>query len=450
VILGGYRTVSPTMGSEVIIPAFVIVVIGGLGSFRGAVVGGLLIGVIQNLGRSFVPQLEGLVVYLLMIMILLLRPQGLFGSAIDAEDGEGELLTGGAGVIDPSTRRQLGIAMLALLAVIPLGAEIGLYSSYAVILLIDMLIWALFALSLDFVMGYTGLVSLGHAMFYGLGAYVAVVVLLEVSQSAFVAIIAAVAFTAALAWIVGYLSIRVSGVYFAMITLAFAQFLYNLVFKLEALGGSDGLFGAEAVYGIAGIGIKFDEIAVGVEPILLTGTSLYYYSLLALVVGSYLFARRLIRAPFGRVLQSIRENEQRTEFIGYDVTAHKRRAFVVSGALGGLAGALFSLHNGYVTPAFLHWLRSGEVIVMTMLGGLGTLYGPMLGAGVFIGFKDVLSSYIEQWRMILGAVFVLFVIFVPRGLVSLPETVFGVFETRSGPGGDAEPGASTGHPGGDD
>ncbi|MFB6352732.1 MAG: ABC transporter permease [Halobacteriales archaeon] len=449
VILGGYRTVSPSMGAEVIIPAFVIVVIGGLGSFRGAVVGGLLVGIIQNFARSFAPFLEGLVVYLLMIAILLLRPQGLFGSAGD-EGGDGELLTGSGGVLGSERRRSLGILAVAGLAVVPLGAEIGLYSGYAVTLMIEILIWALFALSLDFVMGYTGLVSLGHAMFYGVGAYAAVVVLLEVSQSAFVAIGAAVLLAAALAWVVGYLSIRVSGVYFAMITLAFAQFIYNLVFKLEWVGGSDGLFGAHAVYGFAGVSVAFDEIAVGVEPVLLTGSQLFYYFLLVVVVGAYLLARRLMRAPFGTVLQSIRENEERAEFVGYDVTAHKRRAFVISGGLGGLAGGLFALHNGYAAPAFLHWLRSGEVIVMTMLGGMGTLYGPMLGAGVFIGFKDVLSSYVDQWRMILGMVFVLFVIFVPRGLISLPQTVAAALGTRRGPGEGVEPDASSGHPGGDD
>lgn len=450
VILGAYQNVNPTMGASVIIPAFVIVVIGGLGSFRGAVIAGLLVGIIQNLGRSFVPELEGLVVYILMIAILLTKPQGLFGSSAAGGEDEGDFLTGAGGILSTETRQRLGVIVVGVLALLPVGAVIGLYSTYVVTLMIEILIWALFALSLDFVMGYTGLVSLGHAMFYGLGAYAAVLTLLELSHSAFVAIGLAILASAALAWIVGYLSIRVSGVYFAMITLAFAQFIYNLVFKLEWVGGSDGLFGATAIYGLGGIGVTFDEIAVGIEPFLFTGDLLFYYFLLAVIVGAYLFAQQLMRAPFGTVLKSIRENEERSEFIGYHVTTHKRRAFVISGGLGGLAGALFAIHNGYVAPAFLHWLRSGEVIVMTILGGMGTLYGPMIGAGVFIGFKDVLSSYVDQWRMILGIVFVLFVIFLPRGLISLPHTIVEFADARRGTGGESDAEFSAKHPGGDD
>jgi branched-chain amino acid transport system permease protein len=158
------------------------------------------------------------------------------------------------------------------------------------------------------------------------------------------------------------------------------------------------------------------------------GVELYYYVVLVLVVASYLLARQLMQAPFGSVLQSIRESEQRTEFIGYDVTAYKRRAFVVSGGLAALAGGLAAVSTGGVAPAFLAWIKSGEVIVMTILGGMGTLYGPMVGAGVFFVAKEILLGFTEQWQGILGVLFVLFVIFVPRGLVSVP----GLLEDRFG------------------
>jgi branched-chain amino acid transport system permease protein len=425
VVLGAYQNVNPAMGSEVIIPAFVIVVIGGLGSFRGAVVGGLSVGVIQSLGRTYVPELEGLIVYLLMIAVLLVRPQGLFGNPEWQTQGEeeGELLAGHAGgVLSTRLRVRLGAALVALLALAPLGSGV-LYSPYVVTLLNDVLVWALFALSLDFVMGYTGLVSLGHAMFYGLGAYAAILGLMHVSSSVFVVLALAILLSAALAWVVGHLSIRVSGVYFAMITLGFAQLLYNLTFKLEVTGGSDGLFGADALFGLGGVGVYLYDLELALGPVVFGPNALYYYFMLATVVGSYLLARRFMRAPFGSVLQSIRESEDRAAFVGYDVTAYKRRAFVVSGALAGLAGGLYAVGEGFVAPSLLHWLRSGEVIVMTVLGGMGTLYGPMIGAGVYVGFADFLSSYLEQWRMVLGAVFVLFVIFIPRGLVSLPATI---------------------------
>ena len=422
IILGGYQVVNPSMGMGIIIPAFVIVVLGGLGSFKGAVVAGLLVGVIQTLLRTYVPILEGLVVFLLMIGVLMVRPQGLFGSEFTEDEG-GELLAGArGGILEPETRFRLGAAMVGLLALVPLGAG-TLYSTYVVTLLIEILVWGLFAVSLDFVMGYTGLVSLGHALFYGAGAYAAVIVLLNVTPSAFVAIAAAVALSALFAWIVGYLSIRVHGVYFAMITLGFAELFYNLLYKLEITGGSDGLFGADALFGFAGAGVHLDEVFVGVGPVMLTGSRLYYYVVLAAVVGSFLLTRRVMRAPFGSVLVSIRENEQRATFLGYDVTLYKRRAFVISGALAGLAGGLFTLNQGYADPSFAHWLRSGEVIVMVILGGMGTLYGPLVGAFVFFGLEDLLTGYTARWRLVLGVLFVLFVIFLPRGLVSMPARV---------------------------
>jgi branched-chain amino acid transport system permease protein len=437
VVLGAYLNVSTTMGNDIIIPAFVVVVIGGLGSFRGAVVGGLGIGVIQTLTRTYVQSLEGLVVFGLMIAVLLVTPEGLFGNPEwqTTSESEEELLAGTrGGLLTNRQRFGVGAAVVGLLAVVPFGVEV-FYSQYALTILSEVLIWALFALSLDFVMGYAGLVSLGHALFYGSGAYAAMLALIHVSPSAFVALAVAVVVCGLVAWVIGYLSIRVSGVYFAMITLAFAQLFYNAVFKFDFTGGSDGLFGADVVYGLGGLAVELDEVAESIP--LLGDEALFYYFLLAVVVGSYLLARRIMRAPFGSVLQSIRESERRTEFVGYDVTAYKRRAFVVSGALAGLAGGLFAVHNAYVAPSLLHWINSGEVIVMTVLGGMGTLYGPMLGAGVYIGFEDVLSSYTDQWQLVLGTLFVAFVIFLPRGLVSFPDRLVGERARRGGVGPDA-------------
>ncbi|WP_255169629.1 ABC transporter permease [Natrononativus amylolyticus] len=441
IILGGYQTVNPDMGMNIIIPAFVIVVIGGLGSFKGAVVAGLFVGVVQTMLRWQVPILEGLVVFLIMIGILLVRPQGLFGSEAPEDESHGDLIAGsGAAVFDPETRFRLGAVVVALLALVPLGAG-TLYSTFIVTLTIEILIWALFALSLDFVMGYTGLVSLGHALFYGTGAYAVMIVLLNVTESAFVAIGAAVAVSALFAWIVGYLSIRVHGVYFAMITLGFAELFYNLLYKFRITGGSDGLFGANALYGFNGVGVRLDDIAIGVGPVALTGNRLYFYIVLAVVIGALLVTRRMMNAPFGSVLVSIRENEQRSTFLGYDVTTYKRRAFVISGALAGLAGGLFTLNWGYVDPSFAYWLRSGEVIVMVILGGMGTLYGPMIGAGVFFGLEHLISGFTTRWRLPLGVLFVLFVLFLPRGFVSLPSK-YRSFVGRGGADRDAAEGGA--------
>ncbi len=456
IILGGNQQVTPGMGFSVIIPAFVIVVLGGLGSFKGAVVGGLLVGILQEtILRPHAPFLEGMVIFLLMIGVLLVRPRGLYGTEAPESEG-GELLTGsGGGFLDPETRFKLGIGMVVLLALVPLGAG-WLYSSFVVTLVTRMILWGLFALALDFVMGYTGLVSLGHALFWGLGAYVVAITLINVSQSAIVAIALAVAICAAVAWFVGYLSIRVAGVYFAMITLAFAELFYNAIYRLDTIslfglieerpltGGSEGLFGLTTYYGIAGVGFELRDVGLVLGPIEITGGAVFYYVALAALVGAFLFTRRLLQSPFGSVMKSIRENEQRATFLGYDTVVYKRRAFVISGALAGLAGGLFALNAGIVTPSAAEWLKSGEVIVMVILGGMGTLYGPIIGSFVFFGLEDVLTSYTDRWRLVLGTIFVLFVIFLPRGLVSVPALL-----EPSLPGGSEPPVEEVGA-GGDD
>ena len=454
VILGGRTQAVPEMGMGIIIPAFVIVVLGGLGSFKGAVAGGLLVGVLQeSILRPYVPALEGMVIFLLMIAVLLIRPRGLFGT--EFQEGGGELLTGtGGGLLAHDTRVKLGIAMVVLLALVPLGAG-WLYSSFVVTLLIRVLIWGLFALSLDFVMGYTGLVSLGHALFWGLGAYIVGSILTNVTGSAFVAVAVALLGGAAVAWVVGYLSIRVHGVYFAMITLGFAELYYNMLYRIDGwaesvgidatiTGGSEGLFGFSAYYGIAGVGIDLDAVGVFVGPVVLTGSSLFYFIVLGVLVGSYLLTRRMLRSPFGTVLKGIRENEERATFVGYDPTVYKRRAFVVSGVFATLAGALFALTWGFVSPEAAEWLKSGEVIVMVLLGGMGTLYGPIIGAFVFFGLEELIMHFTARWRLVLGTIFIGFVIFLPRGLVSLPELLAARRAGGPGAGPSGGPGAEPG------
>jgi branched-chain amino acid transport system permease protein len=203
-------------------------------------------------------------------------------------------------------------------------------------------------------------------------------------------------------------------------------------------GGSDGLLGFEPTLGIAGLGPEFGDIELFVAGAEITGSVVFYYLALGIAVGALLGARRLMAAPFGSVLLSIRESEDRSRFIGYDTTAYKRRAFVIAGTLGGLAGGLLAVNPStfVISPdQTLAWIHSGEVIVMTLVGGMGTLYGPMIGAGLIIAVEDVLASYTEQWRLIVGTVFILFVIFVPRGLVSVPALIARQRRTDSGPRG---------------
>ena len=431
VVLGGYQNVNLELGNAVIIPAFVIVVLGGLGSFRGAVVGGLIVGVVQSVVSTYVPSLQGLVIFLLMIGVLLVRPRGLFGlSATQASGGVAEpsefVSDAAGGLVSDRFRSLAGLALVCVLALVPL-LEGVVFSGFMISLLITVFVWALFAMSLDVILGYAGLISLGHAMFYGVGAYTVILTLIHFSPSAVVALAAVIVVCALLSLFVGFLSIRVSGVYFVMITLAFAELIAQAATKFEFTGGSNGLFGApEPFFGIAGVGVRLSEVVIGVEPFAFTGDALFYYVMLAVVVGAYLLTRRVMRSPFGSILQAVRESEVRARFVGYDVRAFKLRAFVLSGTLGGLAGAMFALYNGYAAPALLNWINSGDVIVMSVLGGTGTLYGPMLGAAVFEIFSEELSSLIPWWRLLLGVFFVLVVLFLPKGIVSLPTKVQGL------------------------
>lgn len=452
IILAGRQSVNPGIGMSIIIPAFVIVVLGGLGSFRGAVAGGLLVGILQeSILRPYFPFLEGMVIFILMIGIILVRPQGLFGSEFEEEGAEG-LMVGSekGGLLSHQNRMRLGIAMIVLIALVPLGVD-TLYSAAKVSLVYRALIWGLFALSLDFVMGYTGLVSLGHALFWGLGAYVSGIVLFNFTQSALLALAAAVLVGAVVAWVVGYLSIRIHGVYFAMITLAFAELFYNLLYRLEITGGSEGLFGFDVFIGVGSIGVSFRELAGQYGPVQVTSTTLYLYLALLLLVVSYFIMRRMLRSPFGTVLKSIRENEERATFLGYDTTVYKRRAFTVSGAFATVAGVLFAINSGFVSPEAAEWLKSGEVVVMVILGGMGTLYGPIIGAFAFFGLESIITGFTRRWRLFLGIIFVLFVIFLPRGLISVPSEFapylpgdFGP-EPSTAPGSDNDESATRGN-----
>jgi branched-chain amino acid transport system permease protein len=484
VVLAGRSGVATGMGSDIIITAFVIVVLGGLGSFKGAVLGGLGLGVLQEsiirpgipelnwlLVPRIFPQLEGMIIFVLMIIVLLVRPQGLFGSEFEEESGE--LLVGtDGGVLAPDLRYKLGLGTIGLLAVLPVLSGTLLPSSLVEGLVIRILYWGLFALALDFVMGYTGLVSLGHALFWGLGAYVSATILMNLTESAFVAAFVAVLVGAAVAWVVGYLSIRVHGVYFAMITLAFAELFHNSLTRIDRwavgfcettpvcspedlqgvqiTGGSEGLFGISQYYGIGGVGVRLDEIGVFLGPVTLTGDLLFYYVALGTLVASFFLTRRILNSPFGAVLKGIRENEERVRFLGYNPTVYKRRAFTISGAFATMAGVLFTLNSVGVSPAAADWFKSGEVIVIVILGGLGTLFGPIVGAFAFFGLEHLIQDnllgplqalftvvleplgqeglvpdFSSRWRLALGALFVLFVIYLPRGLISVPEKLAG-------------------------
>ncbi|HKW94881.1 MAG TPA: branched-chain amino acid ABC transporter permease [Methylomirabilota bacterium] len=292
------------------------------------------------------------------------------------------------------------MAALAVLAIAP-----WVTARYQLSLLTDLLIYGLFALSLDLIMGYTGMVSFGHAAYFGLGAYASALVLIHFAQPVPVALLAGALLAGAVALPVGWFSTRATGIYFAMLTLAFAQLLYTVAYKWRDLtGGSDGIAGVP-------------KTALFWGGPSLAAPHAFYFLVAACVVGSFAVCRAVVRSPFGRALQAIRENERRFTSLGRDPRPFKLAVFVIAAVFAGLAGALFAPFRGFASPEVMFWVLSGQGLMMVIMGGIGTLVGPLLGAMVFLLVQEVLSSYTEHWMIFTGAVFVLMVIFLPGGLV---------------------------------
>jgi branched-chain amino acid transport system permease protein len=295
------------------------------------------------------------------------------------------------------TRRLLGFSLVvAAVALFPLSA-----GNYPVKLLQEILIWGVFAMSLDLLMGYAGMVSFGHSAFFGIGGYVAALALAE-SPGLISALVLPALAAGAAAPVIGFFSIRVSGVYFIMVTLAFSQMFYAYAFQVSWLGAEDGM-----------VGIPRAAIP-GAD---LTNIRSFHGYLLTLFVLVALLLWRVVRSPFGHVLRGIHENEARMEALGYAVDRYKLAAFVIAGVIAGLAGSLYAQFNGSITPDAFFWTTSGEALLMVIIGGTGTLGGPVLGAAAFILLQSLVSTYTERWMLILGGTFILFVLFAPGGIV---------------------------------
>jgi branched-chain amino acid transport system permease protein len=295
--------------------------------------------------------------------------------------------------------RGVGFGAIALLlAVFP-----AFFGNYPVKLLQEILILGVFAMSLDLLMGYAGMVSFGHSAFFGIGGYVAALGL-KASPGVLTALAVPALAAVAAALVIGFFSIRVSGVYFIMLTLAFSQMFHAYAFQVAWLGAEDGIIGVPRAR------------VLGVD----TGGAWAFHLYLVLVVAlGALLLWRTVRSPFGRVLLGIHENEGRMEAVGYPVKRYKLLAFVIAGTVAGAAGALYTQLNGSISPEAFFWTTSGEALLMVIIGGTGTLGGAMLGSGAFILLLSIASSYTERWMLILGVTFIVFVLFAPGGLVGV-------------------------------
>jgi branched-chain amino acid transport system permease protein len=316
-----------------------------------------------------------------------------------------------SGAFDRS--RLFVLALIAALALLPFVAT-ALGEEFYIGQFRRILIFAIAAISLDLILGYGGMISLGHAAFLGVGAYVVGILnfhaqeetwLLGVIPGTFEPLItwpAAMLVAAALAFVIGAISLRTSGVYFIMITLAFAQMVYYVFVSLETYGGDDGLRfrGGDTLAGMIDLG---DDVTY------------YYVVLVALLTVLYL-GRRLVKARFGRVIEGCRENERRMRALGFPSYRYKLAAFTIAGAVAGLAGALFATNESFISPSIMHWTRSGDLIIMVILGGMGTLYGPLIGAVTFLLLEKFLPDYTQHWQIVFGPILVLIVLFAKRGV----------------------------------
>ncbi len=391
------------MDLAIIAEAFVVTVVGGLGSIPGAFLAALLIGVVKALCVSAgtvafdgfsvdFPKLTLVAEFVVMALVLAVKPQGLLGS-VAAMPPTTQVAEQRALVVPPGRNAALaGLAALALTALLPFAGD-----DYALVLATDVLVFALFAASLQFMMGTGGMASFGHAAYFGLGAYGAAIAVKHGAPMELALCLAPLAALAG-ALVFGWFCVRLSGVYLAMLTLAFAQIVWSVAFQWDAVtGGSNGL--------------------VGIWPAAWLAPRRAYFWFALAVCGAALAALAWIaRSPFGYALRAGRDSPLRAEALGIDVRAIQWTAFAIAGTFAGVAGGLFAFSKGSISPETLAIPRSVDALVMVLLGGINALAGPLLGAAAFTWLADTLARATEYWRAVLGGAILVIVLAFPLGI----------------------------------
>src|SRR5204862_1757675 len=287
----------------------------------------------------------------------------------------------------------------------------------------EIVIFSLLAIAYNLLMGYTGLVSFGHSAFFGIGGYAAGLAQLYLAKGMVVPVIAGVLGATLTGAVIGFLLMRKRGVYFSLLTLAFTQMFFYIVYGATAVtGGENGLGGIE----------RF-PLGAGTLRVDLGDKRVYYYATAVVAAAAIWVLWRVVHSPFGRVLQGIRENEQRASFVGYDVRRYKLAVFVVSCAFAGLAGALYTFLLNFAYPEALHVTMAGEIAAMTLVGGMPSFVGPAVGAAVFVFMRDTLSSWTENWLVYFGVIFIAFVMFSPNGIVGVVQRLRGLRRGAAAP-----------------
>ena len=402
--------------------AFVVVVVGGMGSIPGAYAAALLLaevkaiciwlGVVDIFGYSVsFSKLTLVVDFIVMAAVLIWRPWGLFGKP--------QGISRHAGMQEEPLRKggpvyfMIAIVLGVVLAAMPLLAA---NAPYTIVLMIDLLIASLFAVSLHFIMGPAGMHSFGHAAYFGLGAYGAALMVRSTGMPMEMSLAAAPLIAAAGALIYGWFAVRLSGVYLAMLTLAFAQITWGITYQWDAFtGGSNGLTGVWPSQWLS------DKRA-------------YYWLTLVLVAAAILCLRRVLFSPFGYALRAGRDSVLRADAIGIDVKRMQWAAFVISGAAAGLAGALYAFSKGSISPESLSVGKSVDGLVMVLLGGVQTLAGPIVGAVTFTWLHDTVARNTDYWRAMLGTIILLLVLLFPQGIAGFSKQLFDRLRAKSGAG----------------
>jgi len=306
-----------------------------------------------------------------------------------------------------ATRRRGKNAITLSMALLALVACPFVLPIYWTMILTEILIMGLLAMSFNLLFGYTGLLSFGQAGFFGVGAYTTALFLSKIGSSLTVALLAALGTGAIAATVIGYLCVRRDEIYFAMITLGFGMMLYTVAHNwLDLTGGSDGM----PLMNVPALNLLGREFSF-FDP------TVMYLFVLAVTALCIFFLWRVVCSPFGLMLTAIRENKQRLAFVGAGVQNLRLAAFVIAGALAGMAGGLFCLFNAMATPDILHWSFSSRPVLMTVLGGSGIFFGPLFGAAIFFGLKQVITSMTENWMVFLGIILVPVVVFFPHGIL---------------------------------
>ena len=393
------------MDFEILAPIFVVVVIGGMGSILGAYFAAVLIFEFNAFGILILPESTLVLMFLLMAVVLIVRPWGLLGKP----ETPGQL----GQVGPPELPYQLASRPLRIIG---MGLVFGMFvlpafaDDFTLVLVIEMIIMSLFATSLHFAMGPGGMVSFGHAAFFGGGAYAAALLVSHVDAPMEVAMLFAPLMSGVLALIVGWFCVRLSGVYLAMLSMAFAQVAWSIVFQWDAATGGD-----DGILGVWPSAWASDRMA-------------YYYLTLIAGVGGIIILRHVLFTPFGYAMRAVRDSAIRSESIGIRVSRQKWLAFAFSGFMAGIAGGLFVFSKGSVFPDEMAIPRSFDALIMVLLGGVKTLWGPVTGASVFTWLHDEISRF-EYWRLLLGILIIAIVLAFPQGIAGFVSNKWHRFQS---------------------